>query len=84
MSGNIYHHNVLRGLRNLIKIERDKAKRAYLNSLVDDQLAGNDLNEERIAAAKMLGVRNPAFDGDYVGYPDDDFDEDEDEDNPKK
>jgi hypothetical protein len=32
----------------------------------------------------LLGVRNPAFDGDYVGYPDDDFDEDNEDDEKDK
>jgi hypothetical protein len=40
------------------------------------------LAEEAVTEAKMLGLRNPAFDGDYVGYPNDDFDNDDD--NEKK
>jgi hypothetical protein len=40
--------------------------------------------EELIEEAKMIGVRNPAFDGDMVGWLDDDFDDDEDETDKKK
>ncbi len=67
---------VLRGLRNLRGMEHERAKRAYIDSLIDDQRAGMAFVEQQIEETKMIGVRNPAFDGDRVGYPDDDFDQD--------
>lgn len=41
--------------------------RAELNSMVGDY-------EELLAQAKMIGARNPAFNGDMVGWLPDDFD----------
>ncbi len=71
---NLYHTNVLRGLRKLYKTEVDQARRAFLKTLIEDMEAGNILTEKQIYAAKMIGIRNPAFDGDLIGYPEDDFD----------
>jgi hypothetical protein len=72
---NWYHANVLRGLRKLLKEETDPARRTFIKTLIEDMEAGNALNERQIRAAKMIGVRNPFFDGDLIGYPEDDFDE---------
>lgn len=66
--------SVLGGLKKLHSMEKDRATRAYIDALIEDQKAGINSVSGEIQAAKMIGVRNPAFDGDYVGYPEDDFD----------
>lgn len=69
--------------------EKDKAKRAKLQDLIDDINAGIYIHESRLEDMEMWAIRNPGFPGDMVGRPDDDFfdddDDDEDEDDtPKK
>jgi hypothetical protein len=78
MSNRFLKH-VLSGLRDMQRMERSRAKREFIDVLIEDQKAGMDMIDSQLFAAKMIGVRNPAFDGDMVGYPEDDFDEDEDD-----
>jgi hypothetical protein len=69
----IYIQLVKTRLRRMIKLETDPVKEKDLVDmlkLLDRHLATEKQWRE---AAKMIGVRNPAFDGDYIGYPDDDF-----------
>jgi hypothetical protein len=56
--------------------------KSYLNNPVIKQLcdetiedidASMDIEYMKHQEAKMIGVRNPAYDGDMVGYPEDDF-----------
>lgn len=70
---NWWLESVLRGLRKLRKAEKDPTKREFIKTLIDNQESGIDLTNRQIYAAKMIGVRNPAYDGDYIGYPEDDF-----------
>jgi hypothetical protein len=65
---------VLGGLRKLRQMEKDKATRAYIQALIEDQETGIQQVGQQIYAAKMIGIRSPAFEGDYIGYPEDDFD----------
>ncbi len=71
-------------LRGMLKTEKDPKKRDDIYSILKDIDRGIFSYEEAIEAAKMIGVRNPAFDGDYIGCPEDDFDDDEDDDKKKK
>jgi hypothetical protein len=55
-------------------IERAKYEEFYnLSVMVDSDV------DDAVTEAKSIGVRNPAFEGDMVGWLDDDFDDDEDE-----
>ncbi|MBZ0281784.1 MAG: hypothetical protein K8L97_13680 [Anaerolineae bacterium] len=72
---NWYLDTTLQGLRNFLRMERDSSKRAYLETLIDKLRKGIRHAEEKERDAKMIGVRNPSFDGDMVGYPEDDFDD---------
>jgi hypothetical protein len=74
------------GLGYLIRLMRHEAKthtnpieRAKYQKLLDIALTIEGDIEDLVAAAQNIGVRNPAFDGDMVGWLDDDFDDDEDE-----
>jgi uncharacterized membrane protein len=58
----------------------DVAKK--IDNLIFHLDEGVTLAEEAVTEAKMLGLRNPAFDGDYVGYPNDDFDDEDDQKKP--
>lgn len=70
-------------MRRLIRHESDPVKKEDMKDVVDDLNMSIWVTEQRILDAKMIGVRNPSFDGDEVGYPDDDFDN-EDKDNFRK
>jgi len=65
--------NVLSRLRALYRMETDRAKREFIRVTIEDQQMGIRAVEKDIQDAKMIGVRNPSFDGDMIGYPDDDF-----------
>lgn len=71
---------VLRNLRNLRLIERDRAKRAFIDVMIEDQQLGLGRLEDELREAQMTGARNPEFPGDMVGRPNDDFDNDDDTD----
>lgn len=67
-------------LEKLIWEEKDLKKKARMQMILGHMTMGVVTYEEEIELAKMIGVRNPDFDGDLMGRPDDDFDdEDEDE-----
>jgi hypothetical protein len=68
---------VLRSLYYLARREEDPEKRALLWQLIERQKYGISNADDLIAEAKMIGVRNPAFEGDMIGWLDDDFDWDE-------
>jgi hypothetical protein len=84
MNSKTRFQNVLVRLRDLRRIEREKAKRAYLDALINDQQDALEHYGDEIREAKMIGVRNPSFDGDYIGYPDDDFSDDDEDENEKR
>lgn len=69
---NWYHADVLKGLRHLLKIERDKFKKMFITQIINDMEKGNASAQQQLWAAKMLGLRNPEFDDDYIGRWDDD------------
>lgn len=75
--------SVLSNLRNLRAIERNKAKRAFIDVIIEDQQLGLERFNDELREAQMTGIRNPEFPGDMVGRPNDDFDDDDDEDNNK-
>lgn len=52
----------------------------HLDRLITDMERGIIGIEDAITEAKRIGYRNPAFDGDMVGWLDDDFDEEDKED----
>jgi hypothetical protein len=64
--------------------EKDQHRRWLLQRTIEDVEDAKISADEAIEEAKMIGVRNPAFDGDMVGWLDDDFDDEEDEDDKKK
>jgi hypothetical protein len=76
---NRYLALALENLKIYLKLEREGYKRLRLLNILSDLELGMISAEEAIEEAKMIGVRNPAYDGDMVGWLDDDFDEDDDE-----
>jgi hypothetical protein len=72
----------LENLKTYLKLEREGYKRLRLLNILSDLELGMISAEEAIEEAKMIGVRNPAFDGDMVGWLDDDFEDDEDDEAP--
>lgn len=63
-----------RGLIRAVRAKlKDPALKEYLSEAIDDINTAEFLHEKEVQEAKMIGVRNPAFDGDMVGYPDDDI-----------
>lgn len=80
---NRYLSTALENLRIYLKLEREGYKRLRLLNILSDLELGMISADEAIEEAKMIGVRNPAYDGDMVGWLDDDFDDDDkDEDMP--
>lgn len=72
---NRYMRRVASSVRRVAQHLKERAVKDELyDALVDLKLA--DKTYERwIKEARMTGLRNPSFDGDEVGYPDDDFDD---------
>lgn len=64
-------------LRRMRQLETDHKKRDDLDDILDQIDRGIYTYEKWIEEAKMIGVRNPAFDGDYVGWLDDDVEDDD-------
>jgi hypothetical protein len=63
-----------RGIIRLVRGKlKDPALKQYLSEAIDDIDTAEFLYGKQIQEAKMIGVRNPAFDGDMVGYPEDDI-----------
>jgi hypothetical protein len=71
---NYWIDNARRSLRKLMDAESDSFKRKFIHDTLDDINRGAFTYEQWILDAKMIGIRNPAFEGDYIGYPEDDFD----------
>ncbi len=72
------NHRLLHAVLNRLYIIRDHIAvtprfKSYVQGAIDDQLYGIDDADEQIWKAAQGGVRNPEFDGDEVGRPDDDF-----------
>lgn len=70
---NRYLESAKSALRRIRKHTRDSAVRDEITSVIGDIDRGSYTYEQTIRDAKMIGVRNPAFDGDYIGYLNDDF-----------
>jgi hypothetical protein len=71
-------HRHLQAVLNRLYVIRDHAAvskrfKSYVQGAIDDQIMGIEDAEEQIWDAKQGGVRNPEFDGDEVGRPDDDL-----------
>ena len=68
---------LLRELEHQAETHPDPIERDYYGHLF--RLAGHADSQldDIIWEAKNIGIRNPAFDGDMVGWLDDDFDDDE-------
>lgn len=65
---------------NRVKREiKDPEVRKDMESGLNALNRADYLYEKWIEDAKMIGVRNPSFDGDFVGWLDDDFDKDDDD-----
>ncbi len=81
---NRYLDIALENLKIYLKMEREGYKRLRLLNILSDLELGMISAEEAIEEAKMIGVRNPAFDGDMVGWLDDDFDDDDEDERKNK
>jgi hypothetical protein len=62
----------------LAEAENDTDRREYIK-LIDNVERGLVEVEDAIREAKNIGVRHPDFDGDMVGWPEDDFDDEAEE-----
>ena len=72
----------LLALKRRFKEDRDVC--SFIDGLLDDLQKTTWSYEKWLDEAKMMAIRNPAFEGDFVGWLDDDFDDDEDgKDRPK-
>lgn len=72
-------------LRRMRQHESDRKKRDDIDDILDQIDRGIYTYEKWIDEAKMIGVRNPSFDGDYIGWLDDDVEDDDDKpQKPKK
>lgn len=82
---NLYQERAKATFRAVKRLLKDQPK---IQREIDDGLEDMDkadyLYGKLIEDAKMIGVRNPAFDGDYIGWLDDDVETDEDDDKPQK
>lgn len=66
---------VLKELRHISKHAGEEEVRERAATAAGRLQRDIELLEEELAEAKMIGARGPAFDGDFVGWLDDDFDE---------
>jgi hypothetical protein len=64
-------------IRRVHRQIHDPELRYDLEGAIEDLDILAHVQEKEIRDAKMIGVRNPAFDGDYIGYPEDDFENEE-------
>ncbi|MBL8165238.1 MAG: hypothetical protein JNJ61_24865 [Anaerolineae bacterium] len=84
MARNRYQQRAKAAVRAVMRNLKDRPKlRQELQEGLDDMSRADSLYEQWIQDAKMIGVRNPSFDGDSVGWLDDDFDRDDDADDGK-
>lgn len=60
---------------DILSYTKDKHLQKLARGIIDDINAGQYIDERRINDLKMWALRNPGFDGDEVGRPDDDFDD---------
>jgi hypothetical protein len=83
---NRYQERAKHTFRTVLRHIKDPELREEMHDGLDDLKRADSLWNQWIQEGKMIGVRNPAFDGDMVGYPEDDFDksDDEDEESNKK
>lgn len=77
MNSNSWMDFAVSELEKLIWEEKDLKKKARMQMILGHMSMGIVTYEEEVELAKMIGVRNPDFDGDMMGRPDDDFDEGE-------
>lgn len=70
---NQYLLDVLKELKRRYHIERDPHWKQYWRDLAAKQDIGLEVLDEQFRQAKMLGLRNPSFEGDEIGWLDDDF-----------
>ena len=71
------NHPLLHAVLKRLYVIRDHVAvnqrfKSYVQGAIDDQLYGIEEADEQIWNAKQIGVRNPDFDGDEVGRPEDD------------
>jgi hypothetical protein len=78
---NSYLSYAKRILRRMLQHEKDVQKRQDIQDSLWAIDRGIFTYEQWITDAKMIGLRNPAFDGDFIGWLEDDTD---DEDNVDK
>jgi hypothetical protein len=71
-------HRILNAVLKRLYVIRDHIatsprSKSYVQGAINDQLYAIEDMDEQIWKAKNVGARNPEFDGDEVGRPDDDF-----------
>lgn len=70
----IRFRRVMEELKRLRDTTDDEEVYWYYEGLLSELDEGLILLEDAIIEAKNAGVRHPAFEGDFIGYPDDDED----------
>jgi len=78
MSNNKYMRFAQGTLRRMRGYIQDPQMKRDVNDVLNDLRRADFIYEKMIEDAKMIGVRNPAFDGDMIGYPEDDLKKDDD------
>ncbi len=77
MNRNLHMEYAKRLFRRVKAEILDKKLKQDMQDGLDSLNSADYLYEKWIDEAKMIGVRNPSFDGDMVGWLDDDFEEDD-------
>lgn len=59
----------------LLRYTKDDFIRKLARGIIEDINAGIFIDEKRMEDLRQWSIRNPGFDGDEIGRPDDDFDD---------
>lgn len=73
MKGKSYIKGVIRDIRKVRDEQLDGRTRNRMNWWIGNLETGIDAYEDEVEEGKQLGLRNPDFDGDWIGRPDDDL-----------
>jgi len=78
MSRNVFQQYAKRVFRRIKREIKDPELRRDMENGLEALDKADYVYEKWIDEAKMIGVRNPSFDGDYIGWLDDDVEDDDD------
>ena len=70
---------LIRILRREAETHSDPIERAKYEEFYNLSVMADSDVDDAVAEARSIGVRNPAFEGDRVGWLDDDFDDEDEE-----